>query len=450
MSSQFNNQSPNFLAALKSKYALFAALLVVIFSTAGVYFVATSRFVDFPVYYWSGVSLLNGRTDLYAPDFSWGILMDYRYPPLFLILFCPLSLLPFPVASFVWWMFCLLQIAACAYFVQKLVEESGFAQKFPIIWLVVLFLVGQYFVMAIKYGNAHLLVTCLLFGSFYFVTKRKTVWLAALLIALAISFKIVPVLTLPYFVIKRRWKYLGFVAAFLVILNLLPALYFGFGKNLQLLENWYQHIIVNHETDEKSGWVNLSLKGQLKRYATDIDYVNRAAKTGSEDVDYRKVNVVSISEKVSNRIWMVVSAIIYAAIFLGVLLLSRNEKTDAGDDGGHLVPNQKLLIEYSLLICLILLIGPLTIKIYYVMMLLPAFVLTAFAFNVKSASARVARYVVIFIAALNLILPLLPGRDIQRLLLVLGIDFFVTVLLTAALVFVWLYGSAEPSAAAEG
>src|SRR5262245_19560220 len=64
-----------------------------------------SHYVDFPVYWHASNSLLSGRQDLYDPTFVWGSrdqLMDYRYPPLFLLLFAPLGLLPYTAAGYVW------------------------------------------------------------------------------------------------------------------------------------------------------------------------------------------------------------------------------------------------------------------------------------------------------------------------------------------------------------
>src|ERR1044071_10227443 len=76
-------------------------------------FVFIRNLIDFPVYYSAGQSLLNGRTDLYSPDFAQGRVMDYRYPPFFLVALAPLWLLPYPVAAFVWHVISVFLIAGC-------------------------------------------------------------------------------------------------------------------------------------------------------------------------------------------------------------------------------------------------------------------------------------------------------------------------------------------------
>jgi hypothetical protein len=67
----------------------------------GVVFVR--NLTDFAVYYAAGRSLLSGRTDLYAPDFARGVVMDYRYLPVFILSLrtavdCPVS----QSAAWVW------------------------------------------------------------------------------------------------------------------------------------------------------------------------------------------------------------------------------------------------------------------------------------------------------------------------------------------------------------
>src|ERR1041384_3542169 len=70
--------------------------------------------IDYPVYYAAGRSLLSGRWALYAPDFALGGVMDYRYPPLFLIAFAPLWNLPYSASAYVWYLLSLFEILGCA------------------------------------------------------------------------------------------------------------------------------------------------------------------------------------------------------------------------------------------------------------------------------------------------------------------------------------------------
>src|SRR6185503_5161436 len=173
--------------------ALVVVAVILIFG-----FVFSSTLIDFPVYYSAGRSLLSGRTDLYAPDFALGRVMDYRYPPFFLFAVLPLSLIPYPIAAYVWYLFCAAAVAGCAVIVSRMFDGLRASKTMR---LFVALAVAQYFVMALHYGNAHLFAVFLLFASLYFFLQRKDLP-AAVLISLAITIKLTPALLLPYFVVK--------------------------------------------------------------------------------------------------------------------------------------------------------------------------------------------------------------------------------------------------------
>ena len=179
-------------------------------------FIFIRNLIDFPVYYAAGQSLVSGRSDLYAPDFALGRVMDYRYPPFFILALYPLWLLPYPAAAYLWYILSIIEIAASVFFLRRLLDPPRSA------WLIALFATGQYFVMILHYGNAHLPAIFLLLASFYLFARKKDP-LAALMMALSITIKLTPVLLMPYFAIKRRWKFLALTAVFLVGLNIAPS-----------------------------------------------------------------------------------------------------------------------------------------------------------------------------------------------------------------------------------
>ncbi|HST19675.1 MAG TPA: glycosyltransferase family 87 protein [Blastocatellia bacterium] len=405
---------------MKKARLFFIAIFVIAIALLG--FVFIRNLIDFPVYYSAGQSLLNGRTDLYSPDFAQGRVMDYRYPPFFLLALVPLWLLPYKVAAYVWYLTAILQIAGCVFILNR---QTNFNQSAKAAWLVVFLAVGQYFVMILHYGNAHLLAIFLVFASFYFFIQRKN-WAAALAMALAITIKLTPILILPYFALKRKWKLLSLIAALLIAINIAPAVYFGFAKNAQLLKSWYEHVIAGQEFHEANGPINLSLKGQLRRYLSPIDYSQRIDK----DAQYPQVNIATISQENIEKIWIALAGIMFFST-LALIWVGSKESISF---------ERRVLLELSLMICLMLFTGPLTSKIYFIALLWPMVGLAAFAFN----DSKPVRRVLIFVAVINSVLPLLPGRSVQRLLLVLGVDFYVNCLLAVAVVYALFYVSREP------
>jgi glycosyl transferase family 87 len=378
--------------------------------------------IDFPVYYAAGQSLLSGRADLYSPDFALGRVMDYRYPPFFLLAFTPLWLLPYKLAAYIWYLLSALEIIGCVVIVVRVFpsfRESWLSQ------VLVALGVGQYFVMAVHYGNAHLLVTLLLFAAFYFVLQQKNLP-GAVLLALAITIKLTPILFLPYFVLKRRWSLLAQMFVFLALFNIAPSIYFGFRGNSELLRSWYEHVVANQEFHEDNGPINLALKGQLRRSLSRVEYSERV----DGDTQYPSVQFASFSREQVVRAWLVLAA----GLFAGVLILIgwRQRRLSQPEEPASLAQ------ELALIICLTLLAGPLTSKIYFIELLWPIACLASFAVDRTTSSGRVAMRVLVVVAIVNSVLPLLPGRSVQRLLLVLGVDFYLNCLVMVGLIYALL------------
>ena len=388
-------------------------------------FLFIRNLIDFPVYYSAGQSLISGRSDLYSPDFALGRVMDYRYPPFFLIALTPLWLLPYSLAAYIWYVLSVFEIIGCVLIVIRVFPSLRGSW---ILGLAVTLGLAQYFVMAIHYGNAHLLATFVLFASLYYVLQGKDLAAAALM-AMAITIKLTAVLLLPYLVFKRRWKLLGSLCVFLLVFNIAPSIYFGFRGNNELLRSWYKHVVASQEFHEDNGPINLSIKGQLRRYLTTVDYSQRV----DGDVQYDPINIASFSRGWVLGAW----AVIAACLFAGVLLVMWRAPPNAQGSVQQIdVDRRKLSHELSLMICLMLLVGPLTSKIYFIALLWPVASLASIAIDGRAREGRVAMRALVIVAIINSVLPLLPGRSIQRLLLVLGVDFYLNCLVMAALTFV--------------
>jgi hypothetical protein len=407
-------------------------------------FVFIRNLIDFPVYYAAGRSLLSGRSDLYSPDFAAGRVMDYRYPPFFLVALAPLWLLPYAVAAYVWYLLGVSQIIGC---VEVLRRVHGRARLNWKVWLISSLSVGQYYVMVLHYGNAHLLAVFLLFAAYYWVSRNKNLAGAAAM-SFAITIKLTPGLVLPYFALKRKGIFLLLVGVLLVAINLSPAAYFGVKQNGELLKTWYNHVVASQEFHETNGPINLSLKGQLRRYFTRVDYKQRI----DGDVQYPAINVASLNTQQTDTAWVIIAALVFGSALFVVWQSSRSRLEAFGAARGAPTPRaetgwlgNRAALEFGLMICVGLLVGPLTSKIYFIALLWPIVSLSVFALNASTPVARFGHRVLLLIAGLNCVLPLLPGRQLQRLLLVLGVDFFVNCLLLAALAYALVASPRSPA-----
>ena len=347
--------------------------------------------------------------------------MDYRYLPFFILVFAPLSLLPYTSAAYVWHLLDTLAIVVSVISIASIyrTESPGRAK----IWSVAFFTVVPYFAMALDYGNVQLIVTAMMFAGLSLALKRRDVPAAALL-AIATAVKIVPALTLAYFAITRRFRLLGLVTVIIAALNLLPSVYFGIAGNTELVARWYDHVIRGQEFHETNGPINLSLKGQLRRTFTEVDYTRRV------DGDYRypAVNIAAWPVSTIDRIWLALSA---SSVLAGLGLIwwsSSSRRSRALGEVDQGVPLEAL--QLGLLICLMLFVGPLTSKVYLVALLWPVV-----AVAMTSWEDAPLRRGLIATAILSSALPLLPGRSVQRWLLVAGVDFYVSVVILVLVVF---------------
>ncbi len=401
------------------------------------------HWADVHVYHSAAHSLfIEGRTDLYSADFADDAIMDYRYPPFFLFLMFPFSFCPYEAMEFIW-----LWLNIIAVFLAVIAIKRGFelttmnAQKLNLVLFLSFLICAKLFFPLIRNLNVHLLILCLIFGAFYLLLKQKKL-LAALLMALAIVIKIVPVLTLPYFAIKKQWLFLSATIVFIVVFNLLPAFYFGTDLNFKLLNDWYNHVLVHNEFHEINGPINLSLKGQLERYLVGIDYTKRAF-----DPNYQNINVISLSKNQADWIWKISALMMSVGTLFLIWFSSKlrnkihfsNQNTEKSvhseDNISSKTSNQFdsfAYNEFGLMICLSLLITPRSNGYYFLALFFPLIPFLHVVFRNKSKFNILVSGFILTLACLS---PLLPGSRIQRLLDVLGVDFYTALVLWIALAY---------------
>jgi hypothetical protein len=260
--------------------------------------------------------------------------------------------------------------------------------------------------------------------------------------ALAITIKIVPVLTLPYFALKKQWLFLSATVVLVIVFNLLPAFYFGADLNFKLLNDWYNHVLVNNEFHEINGPLNLSLKGQLERYLVGVDYTKRTF-----DPHYQNINLFAISKNQADWIWKISVPVMSAGTLFLIWFSSKlrnkiyfpnqniEKLNDSKDSLSAKMPNRFdsfAYHEFGLMICLSLLIAPRSNGYYFLALFFPLIPFIHTVFRNKSKFNILAFGLIL---TLTCLLPLIPGRSFHRLLVVLGVDFYTALILWIALAY---------------
>src|SRR5262249_37965618 len=207
------------------------------------------------------------------------------------------------------------------------------------------------------------------------------------------------------------------------------------------------------------GPINLSLKGQMVRSLTQVDYRQRV----DGDTNYPAVNFADYSYQAINRLWLALDLVV---LVVGLLAISRikagSRRTLIKATGAQPVsPINKVqepavtpdptatfaksdpsspgcIYEVAIMLCLFLVVEPLTSKIYFVALIWPLAVLLDLVIRAPQKVPQPVRWGVVGVVVTNVVLPLLPGRSVQRLLLMLGVDFYLTCLILAMLLRVSL------------
>jgi hypothetical protein len=376
----------------------FAAAILLAAIVFAIY--TASHPMDFRVYHYGARGVLDGTRPVYGPSSGLGWPLHYRYPPLFLLIFAPFSLLPLPVGAAVW---LLLKAGVLFMLLHTMSRRLGMPPVPGFPFLITFLFITPYIVEEFRYGNAQFFVIALTAVSLLVARDRPL--LSAANLALAISVKVWPVFFLPYLLIRGDRRVVTYTAGLVVLLTLLPALYFGFSGNLDLLRQW-----VSQESQIQLGsneiWFpNQSLRGVLMRYLTVVDY------SQVPDSNYPTIHIAALDGRLVRLVWFVLAG----AAYLILLVIARRGRDTSG------------WLEHGLAFCLVALLEPFTQKYALAVLLWPAVMA---AFLMTKPLLRTLIYAAVVCV---LVQPLAPGATAQRLLQVLGADFYATLFLTGAI-----------------
>ena len=233
---------------LKNKYVL----IVVGLATLIYLLTVANRREDFHIYMLAAQDLFAGK-DIYTLKYVDGY--HYYYSVLFACLIYPLSFLPTYCAQLIW----ILINFASLIGVIKIVSGYFTIKQLPIKqqWLFIgLCVIGciKLVIQNFECQQITILILYLVLQGLEGIWKGKSIQ-GALLIALAINFKLLPLLLIPYLIYRREFKATFFIFIFYVLLLELPMILIGTAQNNFLLASWWniinpanqQHIL---DTDE--------------------------------------------------------------------------------------------------------------------------------------------------------------------------------------------------------
>jgi hypothetical protein len=279
----------------------------------------------------------------------------YPNPPLLAICLYPLTLLP-PVAGALVWFFLKVGMGAIAlYWSTRL--GAGRDHSLPIggVALVVL-LALRPFTEDLLHGNVNILIFALVTAGLWAFVHGRDTW-AGLAIALGATFKVTPVLFIPYFAYKRQWRVVaGCAIGLALFLIVLPAVVLGPVRNVELLAAWADLMIkpyVFHGAIAYTIQINQSLPGLFFRLFTDSPGVMLSDETTVH------VNWVALDPSIAR--WILRGLL--AAIAGWLVWLCRTPARNRTD--------WRLACEFGLVVIAMLFISQRSWKSHYVTMALP-------------------------------------------------------------------------------
>ena len=241
------------------------------------------------------------------------------------------------------------------------------------VWLLGLFLAAPWIVIPLAHQQYDMVITALLYaGLWQLWLGRET--RGGLLLGLAASMKCTPLLFAPYLLWRGRWRGAAAMTIMAIALNVGPDLLWPQASGGSYLADWDRLFLRGVVTAAPGSWhsdlvLNQSLGGLLQRLARAV--VGLDATLSPETIRALK--------------WLTYGGGL--ALALGVALRAgalgrryalRDEAPPA------LAP--PLAVEASAVLCLMLLLSPMSSKAHYVVLLLPILIVT------RVASARPTRF----------------------------------------------------------
>ncbi|MEM7628329.1 MAG: glycosyltransferase family 87 protein [Planctomycetota bacterium] len=363
-----------------------------------------SRFVrgaegDFIHFYQAGRAVLEG-TDLYASGRG-----GYIYPPAPAVLMAPLALVSMGAAGAIWVVIGGLMLCASVVLVtRECVRRVGGAADgalVPIASLLATIAIADKVRGDLRLGQTDPVVLLAIVLALVWAAKRPL--LAGVALGLGGLVKYQTIVFVPYFLLRNRWREAGAMLAAAVVGSLLPALVFGWGRNLEYLATGFAGLaeMLGVRTDRPAASIfPLTWERSVSLPSTFGRLAERLAGEGGEP----SFLIVAGGSGVVAIACLLLGWWMFARRGLGVLW--RNGRQD------ETTPTRRagVACEWAGLIVAVLVFSPQTTMRHMVLLLIPAALASVLLLRVNWGRARWPLGVAIAIGALALVLPPGGGR----------------------------------------
>lgn len=322
---------------LKNKKWLAALLIAAIFT--GSYFDHKGRarkrnYSDFHCFYLAGQRMLN-QQDIYVVNDKTAA--EFRYAPVFALIMSGLARVKEDTADTIWYTSNFLLLIACFLLIKAMVKPAGLERK-AAAWMYALFGLGmiRQVIHNLSAGQTNILIMFSALLGLYLISKKRDLAGAAAL-AFSITIKYTPLIFIPYFILKKKFKIGLLLMFFLAVYLFLPGLFIGFKTNLHYLKGLLPFLSNSTILDPLTilDPKNQSLFSTAHRYFT-----NCLAYFHSGQMPFQNFG---LSQSKINLIFIGLSSLIYLLIFY-----APKRKNQGG------APKREIIDYALLLICVII------------------------------------------------------------------------------------------------
>lgn len=214
--------------------------------------------IDFEVYWKSGKRLALAE-NLYPPDDGHYVL---KYIPFFAFIAYPFSLFSIQVSKALWYFISALFVFLFFHFSLEIIPEK------KVKTLIILFIPGvtllKFIIRELDLGQSNIFVGTLFLIGFNFLNYQKD-FLSGLFLAFSFVVKPYSAISLPYLLLKKRFKPFIFLSFLILLFLILPSIVYGWEGNFQLFKGWLKtiysstpHLLVSND--------NVSVMGMFSKW----------------------------------------------------------------------------------------------------------------------------------------------------------------------------------------
>ncbi len=355
---------------------------------------------DYLIYYDSIKYSLSGSPEkVYTQEGDGFFYMPFAY-----LLMHPIGWFPIKVSRIIHhFIESALLMLSCLMFLKLALPEKKYV---PYLMGVTLILTSRFLHNNYGYGQMNVIILFNIIAGIFFFHRNKYV-LAALFMAVAVSFKITPVIFVLYFLLKKEFRFVLYIITTVVFLNfILPLAFWGIEGGFAVCKEWMfsQYKLGSSYMTKYSNYSFLSL---LFRYLTEYSWSDKSGGCCPG-------NILSLSR--SNT--LIAYSACAAAVMWGFIRKfgkSMKEIRTMHPDGNLFLA---MLPEYSIVIIIMLLFSPVSWQHHFTLLFIPHFCVTYYLLKNRIENNKMIFSLVVasFIVG-GLTTPVFMGVDFSRTLM---------------------------------